>query len=116
MIEATELLFSYGTLREELVQLSIFGRRLKGSPDSLIGYTLKTIEISDQEFAARSGLTQRNAQFTGNNSDLLEGVVLEVTKRELELAAEYEPADYERVLAEMKSGLKAWVYVHRIPD
>ena len=108
----TELLFSYGTLREESVQLSIFGRRLEGRPETLIGYTLTTIEISDQEFAARSGATQRNAQFTGNNSDVIEGVVLKVTPQELELADQYEPVDYKRVLVQMKSGVKAWVYVH----
>jgi len=31
------LLFSYGTLQEERVQLSTFGRRLSGEPDALPG-------------------------------------------------------------------------------
>jgi gamma-glutamylcyclotransferase (GGCT)/AIG2-like uncharacterized protein YtfP len=107
----SELLFSYGTLRDESTQLSLFGRRLEGSADSLIGYSLKTVEITDQEFAARNGAMQRNAQFTGINSDLIEGEVLKITTKELELADEYEPTDYKRVLVKTKSGASVWLYV-----
>jgi hypothetical protein len=32
------LLFSYGTLQEEKVQLSTFGRRLGGQRDELLGF------------------------------------------------------------------------------
>ena len=111
-----ELLFSYGMLRDESVQLSIFGRRLEGSTDSLIGYTVTTFEIADQEFAARNGATQRNAQFTGKESDVIDGVVFKITLDELQLADNYEPVDYKRVRAQLKSGAKAWVYVHAPPS
>ena len=36
--EATELLFSYGTLQLESVQLSTFGRALTGTADALPEY------------------------------------------------------------------------------
>ena len=35
------LLFSYGTLRDTVVQMANFGQLLSGRPDSLPGYTLR---------------------------------------------------------------------------
>jgi gamma-glutamylcyclotransferase (GGCT)/AIG2-like uncharacterized protein YtfP len=107
-----EYLFSYGTLQTEEVQLSTFGRRLEGKPDILVGYTLAMIQIEDQNFVNLSGSAlHRNLQFTGIASDLVEGMVFVVTKKELEQADAYEPANYKRVLIELRSGLSAWVYL-----
>lgn len=39
-IRYSEKLFSYGTLQQETVQLSTFGRKLQGTADVLIGYHL----------------------------------------------------------------------------
>src|SRR5438105_2391159 len=108
----TEHLFSYGTLQEEAVQLSTFGRRLQGTPDSLPGYQILMIRIQERDFAAASGASQhRNLQFTGTNSDVVEGFVFEVTRRELEQADAYEPKDYKRVQARLRSGVNAWIYL-----
>ena len=108
----TERLFSYGTLQTESVQLSTFGRRLDGNPDTLIGYCLQMIQITDQKFVATSGAEyHRNLEFTGNTSDLVEGTVLAVTEQELEQADAYEPDGYERVRVELRSGTEAWVYL-----
>src|SRR4030095_10338462 len=94
----TENLFSYGTLQTEAVQLATFGRRLEGKPDTLVGYSLTTVRTQDQNFAATSGATHhRNVQFTGIASDLVEGTVFTVTRKELEQADAYEPTDYQRV-------------------
>jgi gamma-glutamylcyclotransferase (GGCT)/AIG2-like uncharacterized protein YtfP len=109
----TEYLFSYGTLQTEAVQLATFGRRLEGKPDTLVGYSLTMIRIEDQNFVAASGAAyHRNIQFTGIASDLVEGSVFTVTRKELEQADAYEPADYKRVLAQLKSGMNTWVYVN----
>ena len=108
---ATESLFSYGTLRQEDVQLATFGRRLAGRPDALAGYALKIIQIQDQSFAAKNGAHQRTLQFTGSASDVVEGVALAMTRHELEQADEYEPDDYERVCVHLRSGQDAWVYL-----
>ncbi|MDE4996647.1 gamma-glutamylcyclotransferase, partial [Francisella tularensis subsp. holarctica] len=43
-----ELLFSYGTLQQEEVHLSVFGRKLVGQKESLIGYIVSEVEILDQ--------------------------------------------------------------------
>ena len=104
-------LFSYGTLRTEAVQLSIFGRRLEGGPDALAGYRLITIEVQDQSFVAHSGALQRNLQYTGNPDDVVEGFVFTVTEKEVERSDAYEPAEYRRVQVRLKSGLNAWVYL-----
>lgn len=111
----TEGLFSYGTLRQEEVQLATFGRRLEGQPDSLPGYALKIIQIQDQSFVAKNGVHHRNLQFTGIASDVVEGVAFAVTKQELAQADAYEPEDYERVRVQLRSGRDAWVYLQTGP-
>ncbi|HZS07658.1 MAG TPA: gamma-glutamylcyclotransferase family protein [Blastocatellia bacterium] len=110
----TESLFSYGTLQAEAVQLATFGRRLEGRPDALVGYSLTMIPIRDQNVVATSGDTHyRNVQFTGIASDLVEGTVFRVTRKELEQADAYEEvADYKRVPVQLRSGMNAWVYLH----
>ena len=109
----TENLFSYGTLQTEGVQLSIFGRRLEGMPDALVGYRLTTAEVKDPDFVAKSGAAQhRNLQHSGVASDLVEGTVFTLTSKELEHADEYEPWDYKRVQVRLRSGVQAWVYLH----
>jgi hypothetical protein len=109
-----ENLFTYGTLQLEQVQLSTFGRKLEGKADALVGYRLVMIKIQDKDFVVKSGTADhRNLQFTGNASDLVEGVVFEVTMQELEQSDAYEPAGYERVAVHLKSGVGAWIYVDK---
>ena len=50
------LLFSYGTLQLEQVQLETFGRLLKGEKDILEDYKLTVIEITDPEVLRKSNL------------------------------------------------------------
>jgi len=106
---ATQFLFSYGTLQDDFVQLATFGRKLANEPDALPGYRLTFIPIQDEHF--KSGGASRNLQFTGINSDVVEGFVFEVTRRELEQADAYEPKDYKRVQARLRSGVNAWIYL-----
>lgn len=109
----TEYLFAYGTLQNEDVQRATFGRRLEGQSDALIGYRLVMVEIEDQEFAKASGTSHhRNLQYTGVPSDFVEGAVFVVSRKEIEQADEHEPVDYKRVQVPLRSGGKAWVYVH----
>ena len=107
-----ENLFTYGTLQLEDVQLSTFGRKLEGKPDALVGYRLMMIKIKDEDFVAKSGAADhRNLQFTGNASDLVEGIVFAVTMEELKQSDAYEPEGYERVPVQCRSGLSAWIYL-----
>jgi gamma-glutamylcyclotransferase (GGCT)/AIG2-like uncharacterized protein YtfP len=110
--ENSELLFAYGTLQTEAVQLSLFKRRLDGKADALVGYRLRIVRIEDQEFVKTSGTADhRNLEFTGDPNDLVEGTVFTVTQSELEQTDTYEPAGYKRVLVQLRSGLNAWVYL-----
>jgi gamma-glutamylcyclotransferase (GGCT)/AIG2-like uncharacterized protein YtfP len=108
----TEKLFSYGTLRYEAVQLSTFNRKLEGTPDSVIGYRLSNVQITDPDVLAISGeAVHPMLTYTGNFDDKVAGMVFEISAQELQLADQYEVADYKRVNAALQSGLEAWVYV-----
>jgi len=108
----SQLLFAYGTLQTEAVQLSTFGRRLEGTEDALVGYRLEIIRIDDEDFAAASGTADHhNLAYTGNPSDSIAGTVFEVTPAELEQSDAYEPVGYKRVLVQSRSGLNVWVYL-----
>lgn len=111
-LEETERLFSYGTLQTESVQLATFGRKLAGTPDALVGYQVRMIQITDEEFVATSGAEyHRNLEFTGSTSDVVEGTVLYLTQQELQQADAYEPDGYKRVQVTLRSGTEAWVYL-----
>ena len=40
-----EQIFSYGTLQSKEIQMQVFNRRLTGTPDQLLGYTIKDLKI-----------------------------------------------------------------------
>ncbi|HOO78720.1 MAG TPA: gamma-glutamylcyclotransferase [bacterium] len=108
----TEKLFSYGTLRQENVQIGTFGRKLKGSRDTLAGYVLARIRIEDSDVVGRSGTDVHPIiKYTGKRGDRVEGIIFEITEEELEKADEYEVEAYSRVKAAFESGVQAWVYV-----
>ena len=108
----TEHIFSYGTLQEESVQLANFGRKLDGAKDVLIGYTVTDVEITDKRVLVESGKKiHPGLTYTGNPDDKVAGMVFAITPQELIQADDYEVSDYHRILAELQSGLQAWVYV-----
>ena len=108
------LLFSYGTLQQEDVQRSTFGRRLTGQRDELPGFAPAAVAIDDPDVAARLGRTHHaNATFTGQPESRVPGTAFEVSDAELARVAEFEAAfSYKRVRAVLASGRHAWVYVH----
>jgi gamma-glutamylcyclotransferase (GGCT)/AIG2-like uncharacterized protein YtfP len=110
-------LFSYGTLQHEHVQLTTFGRLLRGSNDELRGYEPALVKIDDAEIVATTGRTHHaNAAFTGDDQNRVSGTVFEITETELASADEYErQASYARVWVTLASGRQAWVYVHASP-
>ena len=84
-------LFSYGTLQQSNVQLATFGRRLEGRPDALPGFALAPLAITDPEVVAISGAAIHTiACRTGNPTDLIPGIVFNVTSAELDAADAYE--------------------------
>jgi len=109
------LLFSYGTLQEDRVQLATFGRLLTGTRDALPGFEPSLVPIGDPSVAAASGRTHHaNVTRTAGNERRVEGTVFQVTDAELAAADAYErAASYGRELVTLASGQRAWIYVHR---
>src|ERR1051325_6337388 len=94
------LLFSYGTLRQEDVQWSTFGRLLEGERDELCGFGLSSTGV------------HANVLFNGREDSRVAGTACEVTDAELAAADEYERrAKYKRIAVMLASGRDAWVYV-----
>jgi len=105
------LLFSYGTLQRDDVQMSTFGRVLHGNPDVLIGFELSLLRIEDPEFVAMSGeIDHAIVKFNGRNDSRVSGTVFDISDGELANADHYEPAGYTRISAVLASGHWAWVY------
>jgi hypothetical protein len=109
---AAILLFSYGTLQDEHVQVAGFGRPLQGRPDAMPGYRQTLLEITAADVLATSGRKYHPiVEQSPDCSDEVRGTVFEITAQELVAADKYEVSDYERVSVTLKSGLQAWVYV-----
>jgi gamma-glutamylcyclotransferase (GGCT)/AIG2-like uncharacterized protein YtfP len=108
------LLFSYGTLQQEDVQLSTFGRRLSGQRDELVRYEPSSVRIDDPHVVATLGKTHHaNVTFNGNADSRVPGMVFEISDAELAGVDQFEAAFlYTRVAAMLASGRHAWVYVH----
>ena len=105
-------LFSYGTLRQENVQLATFGRRLEGQDDALPGFALSPVRITDPHVIATSGLdTHMIAHRTDDPAHRIPGTVFEISPAELEAADHYEVGDYTRIEILLESGTKAFLYV-----
>jgi len=107
------LVFSYGTLQQEEVQLSTFGRILEGQRDELLGFEQSVVKIEDPELVTSSGKTHHaNVTFNGRNESRVSGTVFELTDAELAAADQYERlAAYKRVATTLASGKRAWVYL-----
>jgi gamma-glutamylcyclotransferase (GGCT)/AIG2-like uncharacterized protein YtfP len=108
----TELLFSYGTLRQREVQLSTFGRELEGRPDAIVGFELHYITITDPDVIATSGSDRHPIlRPTDRDDAAVAGMVFPISDAELLAADDYEVDAYRRISVPLRSGERAWVYV-----
>ena len=107
-----QLLFSYGTLQKEKVQLELFGRTLQGTADVLRGWRSEKIEIKDEAVLAKSEQKYHLIAVQSNDeNDLITGFIFELTENELLIADDYETEDYKRINVVLESGKQSWVYV-----
>jgi gamma-glutamylcyclotransferase (GGCT)/AIG2-like uncharacterized protein YtfP len=110
-------LFSYGTLRQENVQLATFGRLLDGRPDALAGFALSPMAIADPQVVATSGSAVHTiARPSGNPADRVPGTVFTLAPAEIEAADRYESGPIERIRVRLESGAEAYVYVAADPS
>jgi gamma-glutamylcyclotransferase (GGCT)/AIG2-like uncharacterized protein YtfP len=111
-VTGTASLFAYGTLRQSNVQIATFGRKLEGKPDTLAGYALSPLAISDAYVVRTSELAVHTAaHFTGNPADAVSGITYALTDAELHSADEYEVAVMVRIEVTLGSGARSFVYV-----
>ena len=95
-----EKLFTYGTLQDSTVQMTVFHRTVKGTPDTLGGYLKSQIKIGFGVYPIIK--PDPNSQ--------VEGQIIEVTSEELILIDRYEGKDYRRIQVTLRSGTVTWVY------
>lgn len=109
-------LFSYGSLQEEQVQLSTFGRLVQGERDALVGFEPSLVTIEDPQVRLATGKTHHaNASANGKSESRVEGTVFEVSEAELLRVDEYEKAfSYKRIEVNMASSRIAWVYIAQL--
>jgi gamma-glutamylcyclotransferase (GGCT)/AIG2-like uncharacterized protein YtfP len=107
-----EVLFSYGTLRDEKVQRVVFGRTVQSTPDAIVGYKRVDVKIESQQAVAISGIAVHTIlEPAGPDATPIEGVLFRITADELARADAYESAEYKRIKVKLRSGTEAWVYV-----
>lgn len=110
--ERSILLFSYGTLQQENVQLASFGRLLDGHDDAMPGYRQDMLQITDPEVIRTSGKRFHPVVApSADPADSVPGKVFWITAEELAAADRYEVSDYKRVGVRLASGREAFVYV-----
>ena len=108
----SELLFSYGTLRQRDVQRATFGREIDGYDDAIIGYHLEYVTITDPHVIATSGSARHPILRPTDRPDAhVDGTVFTISEAELAAADDYEVDDYRRISVPLRSGPQAWVYV-----
>ena len=101
-----EKLFAYGSLQNEDIQKDLFGRILDGTPETLIGYIVKEIQIEEEFGIVRYPIIVETHQ----PKDTINGIVYEITTKELHQADLYEGLHYKRVEVHLQSNQKAWAY------
>jgi gamma-glutamylcyclotransferase (GGCT)/AIG2-like uncharacterized protein YtfP len=112
-----ELVFSFGTLQYESVQRSVYGRLVPMQPDSLPGYRVGRLRITDPAVIEASGSDVHPALVAADPAAGSEvaGQVLELSVEELAATDEYESVGYHRAEVTLRSGRSAWVYSPRDP-
>ena len=101
-----EKLFAYGSLQNEDIQKDLFGRILVGTPETLIGYIVKDIQIEEEFGIVHYPIITE----TQKQQDTINGMVYSVSSQELRQTDLYEGLHYRRVEVQLQSDQKAWAY------
>lgn len=101
-LNATEYLFTYGTLQQENIQLTVFSRTLSGFSDVLQGY-----KLSDEKVVGVYPVMHSSE----DPSDIVLGRVFMCSNKEILEADKYEGPAYKRIKVVLNSGVSAWAYI-----
>lgn len=103
--------FSYGTLRQAEVQRALYGKPVPTVADTLPGWRLDWLLITDPEVVRISGSDRHPILRRGEPHDSVGGAYLELADEELAATDGYEVADYARTEVLLASGVTAWAYL-----
>lgn len=103
--------FSYGTLRQAGVQRVLYGREVPTVADTLPGWRLEWLQITDPEVVRISGSDRHPILRRGGALDAVNGAYLELDDAEVAATDDYEVADYVRTEVLLGSGVTAWAYL-----
>ncbi|MFE3870432.1 gamma-glutamylcyclotransferase family protein [Flavobacterium sp. ZS1P70] len=101
-----EKLFAYGSLQNEDIQKDLFGRILDGTPETLVGYVVKEIQIEEEFGLVYYPIITE----TNKPEDTINGMVYSISLQELRQTDLYEGLHYKRVEVHLQSDQKAWAY------
>ncbi len=96
-------LFTYGTLQDKKIQLSLFERLLNGTFDELVGFEKETIVLGTNIYPI---LVKSK-----NSKNKILGTCYEVNDTELLICDKYEGDSYQRIKVKLNSNSIAWVYI-----
>ena len=109
------LLFSYGTLQNENIQLEIFGRKLNGLKDRLRGFRIGQLQLATGNEPNPENIQSYPVAIAGDpQKDYIDGKIYQLTPEELQQADRYETGAYKRVNLQLESGKLAWVYLSAV--
>ena len=95
-----EKLFTYGTLRDALVQQAVLGRTTPGDVDVLDDYGRFEIRLDSGVYPI----------IRPQPGAAVHGMLITVTTQELSTLDIYETEAYQRIRVILRSGIEAWVY------
>ncbi|MER7465396.1 GDSL-type esterase/lipase family protein [Streptomyces sp. NPDC097981] len=107
-------LFSFGTLTDERVQTTLFGRAVPTSAASLAGYTTPPLPITGPSVIAAGGLDVRPV-LERKLGAAVEGAVLRLTDQDLAAVDAHEVDDHARRQVVLTSGERVWAYLDAKP-
>lgn len=98
-------------MRQPEVQQALYVRAVDTVPDSLPGFRLDWVTITDPAVIAASGSDRHPILRRGTESDSVAGAYLVLSDSDLAATDDYEVDDYVRIQVLLASGETAWVYV-----
>jgi hypothetical protein len=93
--------------------MALYGREIPTVEDSLPGYQLQWLTITDTEVIRTSGSDRHPILQAANTEDSVPGARLELSEAELHITDGYEVDDYERSEVVLSSGIVAWAYLKK---
>lgn len=107
------LLFSYGPLNSNELQLKHYGRAFLGREDILSGYLFNNTEINGAHLIANPTTKLQMARKSSEKNSKIKGMVYEITGEELVKTDRLLAFNAKRVMVTTDLGSEVWVYIEK---